>query len=366
LPSLYLWVEASDKPIAPCYYTVLKFVFQGAGVPDSKSKKLFKKALLRSSVLSWAARLAPRSAAILMYHSVVEDPKVTDSVLGISRSRASFEAHMETLAREFSPVSMQDVGKFARDGKELPRRAVAVTFDDGFADNYEVALPILNRYGVPATIYLMVDAVASGLLPWYCRLRFAFNTTRRAEWIDAEKNQTYSLSTQEARAAAMTAAWERGAKMTGTTQEEFVQRIEKSLEIEPFRSEHGLMLTWEQARRWRRAGHAIGAHTLSHPNLAQVKVSEARSEIVRSKQKIEEELDEVVEHFSYPHPALNPQWSQQTLEITREAGYKTAVLTTRGPVRAGDEALALKRINTPADLDQFKFNLECTFLGRAV
>jgi len=95
------------------------------------------------------------------------------------------------------------------------------------------------------------------------------------------------------------------------------------------------MLNWEQVRSLRKAGHTIGAHTLSHPNVAQVSEGDTRCEILGSKKKIEEELGEPVKHFSYPHPALNPQWSQRTLGITREAGFKSAVLTTRGLARAG-------------------------------
>ncbi|MGA8301259.1 MAG: hypothetical protein WB817_17385, partial [Terriglobales bacterium] len=71
-------------------------------------------------------------------------------------------------------------------------------------------------------------------------------------------------------------------------------------------------------------------------------------------------------HFSYPHPALNPHWSNETLGITREAGFKSAVLTTYGSVRAGDDPLALKRVTTPADIDQFTLNLQMTFLRSSV
>jgi len=332
----------------------------------SKSKRWFKKALVRSSILRAATRFFPPAAVILSYHSITEEPQLTDHILGISRARASFEEHVKVLALKFSPVTVEDVVQFAKSGRQLPPRAVAVTFDDGFADNYEVALPILNRYGVPATFYIMVDAVQNGTLPWYCRLRYAFNTTRKPEWSDPAKNRTYVLTSPEERKAAMVAAWEVGARLTGDVQQRFIGRVEDVLEIEPVKAEHGFMLNWDQVRSLKKAGHAIGAHTLSHPNVAQVSESEARSEIAGSKKRLEEEIGEPIDHFSYPHPALNPQWSQQTLNITREAGFKSAALTACGPVYAGDEPLALKRIYSPADLDQFIWNVECTFLGRSV
>jgi peptidoglycan/xylan/chitin deacetylase (PgdA/CDA1 family) len=332
----------------------------------SKSKRWFKKALVRGSILRAASRFFPPAAVILSYHSITEEPLLTDHILGISRARASFEEHVKVLAQKFSPVTIEDVAQFAKSGRKLPPRAVAVTFDDGFADNYEVALPILNRYSVPATFYIMVDAVQNGTLPWYCRLRYAFNTTRKPEWNDPETSRAHALVSPEQRKAAMVAAWEVGARLTGDVQQRFIGGVEQVLEIEPVKAEHGFMLNWDQVRSLKKAGHTIGAHTLSHPNVAQVSESEARSEIAGSKKRLEEEIEAPVDHFSYPHPALNPQWSQQTLNITREAGFKSAALTTCGPVHAGDEALALKRIYCPADLDQFIWNIECTFLGRAV
>ena len=329
----------------------------------SKSKRWLKKALVRSSILPVASRLFPPTAAILAYHSVTEEPQLIENIMA-SRARADFERHMQTLAHKFRPVTVEEVAQFARSGRRLPPHAVAVTFDDGFADNYEVALPILNRYGVPASFYIMVDAVENGRLPWYCRIRYAFNTTKKSGWQDPPSGRSFRLP--EERAAALTLAWESGAKLTGSVLLEFIGRVEESLETEPANAPHGLMMTWDQVQGLRKAGHTVGAHTLSHPNLAQLSASEARSEILGSKKRLEQEIGEAVVHFSYPHPALNPHWSQQTLEITREAGFQSAVLTTPGPVRRGDESLAMKRINTPADLDQFTWNLQACFLGQAM
>jgi peptidoglycan/xylan/chitin deacetylase (PgdA/CDA1 family) len=330
----------------------------------SKSKRWLKKALVSSSILRLASRLTPPSAAILAYHSIAEKPQLTDHIFGASTSKAQFEKHMKTLARKFRPVSLEEVVQFAKSGRQLPPGAVTVTFDDGFADNYDVALPILNRYGIPASFYIMVNAVENGTLPWYCRLRFTFHATNKREWKDSASGRAFRLDVPEERKAALNLAWDTGAKLTGSVQERFIGGVEESLGTEPANGPHGFMMTWEQVRGLRRAGHTVGAHTLSHPNVAQVSSCEARAEIVESKRHLQERIGEAIEHFSYPHPALNPCWSSETLEITREAGYKSAVLTTPGQVRAGDEPLALKRANTPSDLVQFTLNLQRTFAGR--
>ena len=95
---------------------------------------------------------------------------------------------------------------------------MAVTFDDGFLDNYEVALPILARYGVPATFYLMVDAVDSGTPPWYCRLNRAFRTTQRTEWADPEYGVRMKLG--EDRAEVLQLVVNQCARKVGKEQEE--------------------------------------------------------------------------------------------------------------------------------------------------
>ncbi len=330
----------------------------------SKTKRWLKEALVSSPLLPLASRFAAPKAAILAYHSIAENPPVTDHIFGASLSLATFEEHMKTLARRFHPVSLEDVLQFVSSGRQLPSLAVAVTFDDGFADNYEVALPVLTRYSIPASFYIMVNAVESGTLPWYCRVRFAFHATNKEEWKDEMSGRAFRLDKPQERSAARSLAWDTGARLTGNVQRQFVESVEAALGIVPVNAPHGYMMTWEQVRGLRKAGHIVGAHTLSHPNVAQVSKDEARSEITESKRQLEEKVGGPIEHFSYPHPALSPCWSTQTVEITREAGFKSAVVTTPGPVLTGDEPLALKRVNTPADAVQFTLNLQRTFAGR--
>src|SRR5579863_2813143 len=123
-------------------------------------KSAIKRAAVRSGLLQAVGRFRPGSAVILMYHSVLDDPRAQESYLGeISYPREIFRGQMELLARRYHPVSLDDILRFVTGQTKLPRRAVAVTFDDGYRDNYEVAAPILQRAGVPATIYVTVDCV---------------------------------------------------------------------------------------------------------------------------------------------------------------------------------------------------------------
>jgi peptidoglycan/xylan/chitin deacetylase (PgdA/CDA1 family) len=325
-----------------------------------------KRVLLASRVLRVAARLRLKGAAILMYHSVCEDPREVESSLGrMVHSRSVFAQQMETLAKDFHPVSLDSVLRFVKGEEDLSDRAVAVTFDDGYRDNFEVALPILERLGIPAAFYATVDCVERRRLPWPSRLRFAFFTTRKSEWPD-ESGKRWSLTTPEGRESAYLAACDRVAKLAGDPQERLILGWESDLERSlPSESGEGMM-TWEQLRSLAQKGYVVGSHTMTHPNLAFADAAAVRWELVESKRRMESHLGQPVDHFSYPCPALSPNWSELTTAEVRSAGYQTAITTTSGLALKNDNPLALKRVLPTKTIDGLLWNLEAVFAGKAV
>jgi peptidoglycan/xylan/chitin deacetylase (PgdA/CDA1 family) len=113
-------------------------------------------------------------------------------------------------------------------------------------------------------------------------------------------------------------------------------------------------------------GHIVGSHTMTHPNLAHLGVEDARRELVESKRRMEAQINAKVVHFSYPCPALFPNWTEQTTEESQRAGYETAVTTSSGLARRNDNPLALKRVRPSKTVDGLRWNLETAFAGRAV
>jgi peptidoglycan/xylan/chitin deacetylase (PgdA/CDA1 family) len=282
---------------------------------------------------------------------------------GITHATKVFASQMELVASRFHPVTLEQIGAFVRDGAPLPRRAVAVTFDDGFLDNVHCAAPILRRFGISAAFYLMVSQIDGMDAPWYSRIRNAFMKTRHSTWRHAGQEMTWDLRDEAGRVAAMEVAFGICAPLTGNAQQEVLRKIECEVEVEGAQPPNRIMMTWAEARSLRKAGHIVGSHTLTHPNVAHVSDDgEVRREVLESKRCMEERMQEPVTHFSYPHPALHPQWSERTLRATREAGYTTAVTTTKGPNRVGQNPLLLKRINCPRPEHEFLWNLERAFL----
>ena len=328
-------------------------------------KNWIKRGLMASSITRLVGRFNGKGVVILMYHSVMDEPGRESSTLGgIIHSTAVFRRQMELIAREYMPVTLDDVLFFVRGEKELPPRAVVVTFDDGYADNHEVAVPILDRVGVPATFYIIADCVETAKLPWPSRLRYAFFTSKESWW--KQDKTIWSLGDLEKRDRAFLHACDLCATLAGETQEAFVRRIDGELNVEAVKPTKRLMMTWGQARDLVKKGYIVGSHTMTHPNMAYIAAADATRELKESKRKLEAALNSPTIHFSYPCPALSPHWNERTREISLDVGYQTAVTTNGGMVRRQDDPLSLRRIPPTKDVDGLRWNLECTFLRRKV
>jgi peptidoglycan/xylan/chitin deacetylase (PgdA/CDA1 family) len=325
-----------------------------------------RKTALASKALRLAGEFYGPSAAILMYHSVLPDPAVqSDSLGGIIHSETAFRGQLELLARDYHPITLDQTVKHLRDAAELPKRSVVVTFDDGYADNYEVAMPILNHFAVPATFYVAVDCVENRRLPWPSRLRFAFRRTKLTTWTDP-LGKPWGLIAPLSREEAFLAACDLCCQLSGKPQEGFVNGIEQAL-LTSLSGESGpFMMSYDELRGLNRHGHTVGSHTMTHPNMAYLKEEEAQHELAESKQRLESELHAPIKHFSYPCPALSPHWNERTLEQSRALGYETAVTTNSGLTRRGDNPLRLKRLHPTKTVEGLRWNLESAFAGRTV
>jgi len=329
-------------------------------------KRWIKTAMMMSGVLSLASRLARPGIVVLYYHSVKHEPAQFANyfVPGIIHSLSSFEEQMEHIARRYNPVSMDDVLHFLKGEMELPPRAVAVNFDDGFADNFELAAPVLTRLGIQGLFNVTVGSIESANAPWFCRLHYAFSTTRRKSWLNSAAHCVHPIAERADRRAAFLLASQRCAKSADAAQATVISTIERELDVEPLQSKNCPMMTWDQVRGLRHAGHIVGSHSLSHPNLAYVDDETQWKEISQSKIQLENQLGARVDHFSYPNPIMHPNFNERTIHCTQRAGYKLAATGISGPVRYGHDRFTIHRVAAPSNLEEFTWYLENTRLGR--
>jgi len=283
-------------------------------------KHAIKMGVMSCGILRAWSRLATPRIVVLRYHSVAEDPAVYASTIGTSiiHPAGIFQRQMELLARRYRVITLDEVLRCLVDRMPLPRRAVAITFDDGFRDNYEVAAPILDRLGLRATFYVTTGPVINSANPWFCSLRRAFRSTQSAEWTDRSTGHCYTLRDGPNRTEAFLAACRYCARLTGDSQQAFVHTVLEELGVQETDGDQKLMMDWEQIAALHDRGHIIGSHSVTHPNLAHAVAHEVREELAASKAALEGHLGKPIVHFSYPSPILQPHWTAATVSLTEE------------------------------------------------
>jgi peptidoglycan/xylan/chitin deacetylase (PgdA/CDA1 family) len=331
-------------------------------------KENLKALILKTGVLRLRQMVLSRSVLILAYHSVSLDwRKQSDYIKrGITTDAEIFEQHMRILRQEYNPITLEEVSGWLCGTCLLPLRSVVVTFDDGFADNYYVAAPIMEKYGIRGAIYLTIDAVKRQELPWFCRTNFLFQQAKDKNIIltDTKINRTWHFGDPVENREAFIFYCYPCARLSGEELLSYVGELESwfgfHLDLQAVRG----MMTFEQARDLRQRGHIIGNHTFSHCNVAHIPDELLDREIVEANEILASELGESVEHFSYPHPCLDPQWNDATLDKTIKLNFKTAVLTSFGKVTRRSSPLLLPRIMLCNQNDkEFRWKLENALAG---
>ena len=285
---------------------------------------------LTALIARWLPRRRP---VILCAHRVVseEDPFFP----GIRYER--FAAEVAYLARHHRVLPLDEIIEATLNGRPLPRGAVAITFDDGFADNFHLAYPILQRYRVPATIFLVCESVETGGVPWPERVAHLLQRTQRTRLeISLPEPRVFALHSQAEKLEALATLLTLLKACETEVRRRAVEELESSLRVGP---DHGMMLTWEQCQLMAQSGISFGSHTLTHPILPQAEAMEVKHEIVASKALIEARLRCRVRYFAYP----NDEYNRAAVDAVEAAGFEAAVAGASQVGQARVERFAIGR-----------------------
>ena len=315
-----------------------------------------KTALRKGGVYSALRRVQPTGhVAILRYHAIC-DPAAGYADPSICITPAAFEEQVTYLARNYAVLPLTLVVDALREGKRLPPNAVAITFDDGYADNLEAAR-VLHRHGCSGTFYITADCMAGGQPFWPAEIRVLVDAIKRP-FVELRVDTLVvelAIGTPQQRSAA-------------------VRRLSKVFKAHPVAVREALraqlrsaarmpataspMLTWDQIREMRDLHMIIGAHTLTHPNLPSAGLRDATAEIEGSRVRVQKELDDEVTMFSYPNGGAERYFTPELQEVVRNAGYLSAVTSQNGFASATSDLYALERVQVAERLDDLAFTLE--------
>ncbi|MEJ2691386.1 MAG: polysaccharide deacetylase family protein, partial [Deltaproteobacteria bacterium] len=233
---------------------------------------------------------------ILIYHRVTELPSDPEM---LAVSPLNFRRQMEFLKRHFCIV------RFEEDWSDLGGPAVAVTFDDGYADNLLEALPVLEEVGVPATFFVSTGRIGTGREFWWHRLEAVL--LREGEFPpyfqlnDARFGRSWETDSPEQRRMLYARLVQLMREVGPERQEDWLNQLAGWAGQSHTEQDIHRCLTREELQRLAESPWAtIGAHTVTHSALSALSEEKQRTEIFHSKQELERITGKAIRTFSYP------------------------------------------------------------------
>ncbi|WP_219118163.1 polysaccharide deacetylase family protein [Janthinobacterium sp. UMAB-56] len=287
--------------------------------------------------------------SILIYHRVLARP---DPLFPGEVDAAQFERQLRLLKRFYTPLPLGAAVQRLQDGS-LPPRAACITFDDGYADNAQVALPLLQRHGVHATFFIATGYLDGGQM-WNDTVIAAVRQAAGPVLdLRAHALGTLPVASLAQRQAAIATLLERLKYLPFARRQQLAMHIRRQAGAT---AGPPAMLSTAQLRQLHAAGMELGAHTASHPILSTLPERAARLDIANGKGQLESLIQAPVTLFAYPNGKVGRDYGAPHVAMVQNLGFRAAVATDRGVARpgAGLDLLQLPRF-TPWDRGRLAF-----------
>jgi len=285
-----------------------------------------------------ARRLARNELCVLAYHRVISPAHAYDPE-NVSADTENFDWQMRYMRDNYDVISFADLNSAIEKGESLPKRCAMITFDDGFADNYFNAFPILKALNLSALFNVVTSKVGSRQMFWFDR---AACLVQRCESGYKLHFGSFEQIVDDANRANMTAALLQFLKdQPDGVRRDYVASIDEMLrDYQPSEAELAphYALNWEQILLMSSAGMEIGSHTHSHPILAKLADTAAIDyELKHSRALIERHTGRPCIALAYPE-GLDYAIDKRVVAAAERAGYVFALTSLRGidalPLRA--------------------------------
>jgi peptidoglycan/xylan/chitin deacetylase (PgdA/CDA1 family) len=276
--------------------------------------------------------------SILIFHRVHGAP---DPLFPEEPDAEKFDALLRMLSSSFQILSLGSAVAALRAGS-LPTRALAITFDDGYLDNAEVALPLLQRHRVPATFFVSTGFLDGAGRMWNDVLIDAVRRTTLSE-LDLRPLGLgrHSIDGASRRRQLIDVLLPHAKYLPPCDRKSFVKAFQDCAAVSA--ESPNLMMTSAHLRALHAAGMEVGAHTISHPILTNLSDDECEREIQGGRERLEKIVGAEVNLFAYPNGKPRRDYDHRHVAMVKELGFVAAVSTAHGSAAAGDDLFQLPR-----------------------
>ena len=291
---------------------------------------------------------------ILIFHRVLPsvDPLFPDQI-----DARRFDSICRWIKSWFNVLPLNEAVSCLKEGS-LPARALSITFDDGYADNHDFALPILKSHEISAAFFIATGYLNGGRM-WNDTVIEAIRGSKVGKLdlrgLDQfeEKLGSLQIVSVEEKRASIESIISRIKYLPGDERTKVAATIAERCGAALPRN---MMMTSEQLVAMRKAGMTIGAHTVSHPILAKLNSTEVRREILEGKTTLESMLQVDIRLFAYPNGKPNIDYLERDARLLSDMGFDAAFSTAWGVADCESDLMQLPRF-TPWDQISVFFGL---------
>ena len=307
-------------------------------------KEAVSSVLERSGGRNWLGAIQRRRSGgcrvqIFAWHRIVPDFEGMRKrvIPGMLTSTRTFERQLDWVARTYRIATLDFALEVLAGREKSDRDLCVITFDDGYADLLEHAVPILRRHGAPAIVYVSSGHVDSGEPLLHDRLYRLLKLVGDKRMRPGPGTELLARASSAGAAATLDSLLERHPRAFCLR---LAENLERSLGEDPRAAAPDCrLLGWDELRAVQAAGVQVGAHTIDHRCLPNESLGEGERQLRIPMERIEAELGTRVRHFAYP----NGWYSKQAMEQLAAAGYRSAVTTEDRPTQLGANPYALPR-----------------------
>jgi peptidoglycan/xylan/chitin deacetylase (PgdA/CDA1 family) len=310
-------------------------------------KELLAKVLYHSGLLGAVSSLAPKGIVILTYHRIRPDTSTADADLFddalFGPTQSEFERQVRWLKQNFELLSEASLLSVLREGNACRRRYAAITFDDGYRDNYTLAYPVLRGYSTPAIFFICPGLIDNRKVGWWDAIAYLI---KRSDRSSVSINGT-TLPLQGNKQAAITelTSWIKVRPHAETS--ELVPKLADvcGVNLPDAELQDRQFMTWEQIIEVSRNGVDIGSHTYHHHVLATLGADLQRWELRESKVALQRRLGRPIRTLAYPVGGYE-HFTPETMRIAEEIGYECAFSFQTGYNLGGIHRFNVQRISS--------------------
>lgn len=329
--------------------------------------RLLKKALSNRGLKALFVRMLPtrftrprtKYLYIFNYHRVrdMDAPPTSFDENGFSINAQQFREQMAWIQKNFQVLAEKELLGLLRGENRLQKEKplAMVTFDDGYIDNFTVALPILREYKIPAIFFIPTEMVEKRKIGWWDTIAFLVKNCGKREF--TFRGQRYPTGKESKRTADLLIGLRKREKNPAGFLEEL--QLATDTDLPSVAAQSSEIMTWEQLKTAQEFGISIGSHSHSHSILSQMTAADQKKELEESKTILENRLGTKVQALAYPVGTYS-HFTEETKKLAKLCGYEAAFSFMTGTAEVSRlDAYDVKRVYAPGDLASF--HLGCAF-----